>query len=205
MSDFDITESPDSKRKPRRAGSAHSAVPRERRVPQPKDGSEISALPPEGAFKVVFMHAGRLVSIKDWSRSGLAKRLAQRFRAAPGVQATAQAVADKMVAIGAIDDRRFSRGFLRAKLAKRSLSAAARELAHHGVDKDTIEAAIEELRSEGLIAEGADQALSVWRKKFERYPADDRERAKQSRYMASRGFSYEALSKIWAKAKAGDM
>lgn len=172
-----------------------------RAQPKPRDGSELSALSPEDAYKAIFTHAGRLLAIKDWSRDGLAQRLAERFKLAPGSHAMAAKAADRMREIGALDDARFARGFIRARLGKRSVEQAVRELSAHGVSASDAQIAVEELRQEGLIAEPADQAYELWSKKFDSLPADERERGKQSRYMASRGFSYDALNRIWSRLK----
>lgn len=169
--------------------------------PKPRDGSELAASSAEDAYKAVFTHAGRLLAIKDWSRDGLAKRLLERFKLAPGAQEMARRAADRMREIGALDDARFARGFIRARLGKRSAEQAVRELSAHGVSAADAQIALDELRQEGLVAEPADQAYELWSKKFDGLPVDDRERGKQSRYMASRGFSYDALSRIWSRVK----
>lgn len=155
------------------------------------------------AYKIVFTHAGKLIAIKDWSQQDLADRLMTRFRKAPGIDELSKRAALKMVEIGALDDARFARGFLRNRLTKKSLASSLRDLKSHGIDKDVAQGAIDELTAEGLIEAPNDQAFAVWRKKFNRFPLDDKERAKQARFMASRGFSYDAINKVWAKAKAG--
>lgn len=172
-----------------------------RPVPKPRDGSELANATREVAAHAIFQHAGRLVSIKDWSQSDLADRLRDRFRATPSCDVLASEAAERMAKLGATDDKRYARGFLRARLGKKSLSIILRELERHGVDKGTAETAVDELRDEGLIEEPSDQAYAVWRHKFDSYPQNDKERAKQGRFMASRGFSFSALSKVWLRAK----
>jgi regulatory protein len=173
------------------------------KIYKPRDGSDLVESSREDIFKIVFTHAGKLISIKDWSNRSLAKRLAERFRLAPDINAIAEEVAKKMETIGALDDLRFARGLLRSKLTKSSLSSASRATMMAGVDKQTCEEALDELRAEGLVEEPADQAYKVWRKKFDHYPLDDRERSKQARFMASRGFSYDAISRVWSRVKQG--
>jgi len=170
--------------------------------PNRKDGSELSHLSADEVYKIVFTHAGKLIAIKDWSQHDLADRLSTRFRKAPCIEALAKRAALKMVEIGALDDVRFALGFLRNRLTKNSLSSSLRDLMTHGIDKDVAQVAIDELTTEGLIGAPHDQAFAVWHKKFNRFPIDDKDRAKQARFMASRGFSFDAINKVWAKAKA---
>lgn len=194
-----------STRKPRKEslGDKSSKPPPAPRVFKPRDGSDLVTSTRAEIQKIVSVHAGKLISMKDWSESGLAKRLSQRFRAAPDIVEIAQETSRRMVALGALDDLRFARGLLRSKLNKSSLSSAVRAASMLGVDKQTCEDALHELREEGLVEEPAEQAYKVWRKKFDRYPLDDKERGKQARFMASRGFSYDALSRVWSRARQG--
>lgn len=192
-------------RKPRKE-SLEPGAPRPPRPPRafkPRDGSDLAASTRQEIQKIVSAHAGKLISMKDWSESGLSKRLLQRFRAVPDIESIAQEASKRMATLGALNDLRFARGLLRSKLNKSSLSSAVRAASLLGVDKPTCEAALQELREEGLVAEPAEQAYKVWRKKFDRLPLDDKERGKQSRFMASRGFSYDALSRVWARARQG--
>lgn len=169
-----------------------------------RDGSELAQAPREQAAKAVFEHAGRLIAIKDWSREGMRERLAERFRGHPEAQALASEAAARLEALGALDDLRFARGFIRARLGKRSLQAALRELSRKGISQERAEQAVEELRSEGLVAEGGDHAFDVWRRKFGELPCNEKDKARQARFMASHGFSYSAMSKAWARAKSSE-
>lgn len=172
-----------------------------KRPAKPRDGSELAEKTAQEAFKAVFEHAGRLFAIKDWSREGLVKRLGERFGEHPEAARLAEAAAARMAELGILDDVRFARGFLRSRLSKRSLQAALREVERKGVSKEDAEAAVEQLRDEGILGAPADHAFEVWTRKFGQVPANERERGRQARFMAARGFSYSAISKVWAQAK----
>jgi regulatory protein len=180
------------------------AAPRERPAPKPRDGSELEGLPEEEAYKRFFSYAGRLLAIKDWSEAGLAERLAERFKKYPQAAELAARASARMREIGGLDDARFARGFIRQRLGRKSVMQATRELTQKGISREVAAEAVDALRDEGLIEDPADQAYLVWSKKFGALPTDDKSRAKQARFMASRGFSYDALSKAWARAKRGD-
>lgn len=158
------------------------------------------------ALKAIQLHAGRLISMKEWSRKTLQDRLALRFKGTfDEVDTLCSQVADRMAEIGAIDDARFARGFIRARLSKKSLSQIQRALSESGVDPDAQRQALDELREEGLIEDPFDQALSVWRRKFGQAPSDERERGKQARFLASRGFAFSHISKIFDLARRGEI
>ena len=171
-------------------------------LPSKRDGSELLSLAPDVAYKTVFTHAGRLLSIKDWCLMGMEKRLFERFKMHPQSLEFSRKAASKMKEIGALDDIRFARSYIRGRLSKKSLQTVMRETLAEGVSQEDLAIAIDQLREEGLISEPAEQAWNVWFKKFKTYPLDDNARAKQARFMASRGFSFEIISKIWAKARA---
>lgn len=171
------------------------------RPARPRDGSELAEKTPQEALKAVFEHAGRLFAIKDWSRAGLVERLGERFGKHPEAVSMAEAAAARLAELGILDDVRYARGFLRSRLGKRSLQAALREVSRKGVSKEDAEAAVEQLREEGILGEPVDHAFEVWKRKFGELPLDERERGRQTRFMAARGFSFSAISKVWARAK----
>jgi regulatory protein len=54
-----------------------------------------------------------------------------------------------------------------------------------------ISAALPELKGSELAA-----AREVWKKKFDTAPQDEKEKAKQVRFLQSRGFSMDAIFKV---------
>ena len=48
------------------------------------------------------------------------------------------------------------------------------------------------------------RAREVWRRKFEQPPQDASERARQSRFLAARGFGGEVIRKVLAKGRDAD-
>ena len=70
----------------------------------------------------------------------------------------------------------------------------AQELRQQGVDADAITAAMEQTEPE------IDRARAVWQRKFGEAPADYKEKARQIRFLAARGFSFDVISKILSEA-----
>jgi len=66
-----------------------------------------------------------------------------------------------------------------------------RELRDKGVSEDALAALQPQLKNSEIEA-----ARTVWRKKFGKLPATLAERAKQSRFLASRGFSTEIVHQV---------
>ena len=65
------------------------------------------------------------------------------------------------------------------------------ELREKGVSDAALAAAESQLKGSEF-----DAARAVWRKKFGKLPATQQERAKQARFLASRGFSAEAVHRL---------
>jgi regulatory protein len=65
------------------------------------------------------------------------------------------------------------------------------ELAAKGLTGESVTAAMESLRETEFS-----RALAVWRKKFDNPAADPNERAKQIRFLLTRGFNAEVVRKI---------
>ena len=62
------------------------------------------------------------------------------------------------------------------------------------MDADAITAAMEQTEPE------IDRARAVWQRKFGEAPADYKEKARQIRFLAARGFSFDVISKILSEA-----
>jgi regulatory protein len=80
---------------------------------------------------------------------------------------------------------------VRAKARRYGPIKVAHDLRSKGVDEEAIAA--------GFRAAGADGAAnieSVWRTRFNATPADERERARQVRFLQGRGFALDAIFKL---------
>lgn len=161
---------------------------------------------------MVWSSAGRMIAAKDWPEIGLRDRLREKFRGMPGIEEISEEVARRMAALGIVDDDRFARGFLRQRLARKSKNLSAREALAKGISQETVDRAIGEIEAErepeleksGLTLDQA--ALErLWLSKFGAPPADEKERMRQGRFLAGRGFSFGAIQDLWKKAKNGEI
>jgi regulatory protein len=129
----------------------------------------------------------RLLSQREHSRTELERKLAQHEEV-PGELAKAL---DELQARDFINDARAVESVVHRRAAKLGAARVKQELAAKGLSGDTVAAALEGLRETELS-----RAREVWRKKFDQPAADAQERAKQVRFLLTRGFNAEVVRKI---------
>ena len=100
-------------------------------------------------------------------------------------------VLDDLVARGLLSDARFANGVVAQKSATHSKRAIGAALKARGVDDEAIARAIE-----GSAIDDERAMIALWRRRFGKAPADEREKARQVRFLQSRGFSLSAILKM---------
>lgn len=119
-------------------------------------------------------------------------------------EAIAAALA-RLLEHGYLNDEEFARYWLdnRNRFRPRSAKAIRYELRRKGVERDAIEAALEELDEDAAAWDAAAAKLDRWRD----LPQDEFEQ-KLGAFLARRGFSYEtarrAVSRAWRTIQAGE-
>lgn len=104
---------------------------------------------------------------------------------APHDPPTGDAIAaalDQLSALGLQSDSRFAEGYVRSRQARTGSRRLAAELRQRGVDGETIGAALADLGESDLR-----RAHALWARRFSA-SSDPRERARQARFLAARGF-----------------
>lgn len=129
----------------------------------------------------------RLLSQREHSRTELERKLAQHEEV-PGELAKAL---DELQARDFINDARAVESVVHRRAAKLGAARVKQELAAKGLSGEAVAAALEGLRETELS-----RAREVWRKKFEQPAVDAQERAKQVRFLLTRGFNAEVVRKI---------
>ena len=129
----------------------------------------------------------RLLSQREHSRTELERKLAQHEEV-PGELAKAL---DELQARDFINDARAVESVVHRRAAKLGAARVKQELAAKGLSGEAVAAALEGLRETELS-----RAREVWRKKFDQPAADAQERAKQVRFLLTRGFNAEVVRKI---------
>jgi regulatory protein len=129
----------------------------------------------------------RLLAGREHSRAELERKLAAH-EVEPGELARAL---DELQAKGFINEQRVLESVLYRRASRLGASRVKQELQAKGLSAEAVAQAVA-----GLQATEVDRAREVWRKKFGEPASDAAGRAKQMRFLASRGFSPEAIRRV---------
>jgi regulatory protein len=124
---------------------------------------------------------------REYSRAELRGKLV----ATGATRDEADAVLDEITSLGYLSDTRFATSVVGQKAGAMSKRAISASLKAKGVDPDVASAA--------LAASDVDDheaMVALWRRKFGSPPANDREKARQIRFLQSRGFALSAIFKL---------
>ncbi|MBT3068434.1 recombination regulator RecX [Rhodoferax sp. U11-2br] len=133
----------------------------------------------------------RLLSGREHSRLELERKLAP-FEEEPGSLAAAL---DDLQAKGFISEQRVLESVVNRRASKLGASRIKQELQAKGLDPQAVADAVQGLRATEL-----ERARDVWQKKFGQAPQDADQRAKQMRFLASRGFGGDTIRRVVAGA-----
>jgi len=131
----------------------------------------------------------RLLSGREHSRQELERKLSP-YEEEPGSLAAAL---DELQAKGFISEQRVLESVVNRRSAKLGAARIKHELQGKGLDQQAVAEAMADLRSTELA-----RAHEVWRKKFGQPPEDAAQRAKQMRFLASRGFAGDTINRVVA-------
>ena len=106
-------------------------------------------------------------------------------------EAEIAALLDDFQQRGWLSEQRFVEQVVHARSSKYGSRHIAHELREKGVSEEAIAAALPQLKESEL-----ETARAVWLKKFGQPPEDAKARAKQMRFMASRGFGMDVILKV---------
>jgi regulatory protein len=104
-------------------------------------------------------------------------------------EAEVDALLDWLEAHGYLSDARFVESRVHARAARQGTLRIKHELARHGLVLEPAQAA-------GLRESEFARAHAIWQRKFGTVAADARERAKQARFLAARGFAADVVWRI---------
>ena len=142
-----------------------------------------SARPP----KTLKAQAIALLARREHARAELRERLL-----ATGADREAtEALLDELAALGFLSDARFAHAVVRQKQGAYAQRAIADTLKQKGVTADAARAALADNPIDDSTALAA-----LWRRRFGRAPADDREKARQIRFLQSRGFALSSIFRL---------
>lgn len=125
-----------------------------------------------------------LLARREHSRAELTRKLER----AGFVPEDIAALLDEFETKNWLSDRRFAESYVADHRARAGSIKLAYDLRQRGVGEDIIEAVLGENRDSEL-----ERARAVWQRKFGTAPADAAEKAKQIRFLHSRGFTPDMI------------
>ena len=137
----------------------------------------------------------RLLSTREHSRLELERKL-RPYETEPGTLALAL---DELQAKGFISEQRVAESVLHRRAGKLGAARLRQELQDKGLAPELVAQALD-----GLRASEFERAQAVWRKKFGAAPASPGERARQARFLMTRGFAGEVVRRVLSAAGAPD-
>jgi regulatory protein len=129
----------------------------------------------------------RLLAARDYGRAELTRKLQVHAENPEALQATL----DDLQAKGFINEERAAASLLNRRANKLGAARVLQELRHQGFDEELIAIQAEILRESEEI-----RIKNVWEKKFSKQPTDASNRAKQMRFLASRGFASNQIGRL---------
>ena len=124
---------------------------------------------------------------REHSRVELGKKLAS---CAPTLEELSF-VLDSLEQCGLLSDGRMVEQVIHVRRRKFGSRRIVHELQQKGIDENLIAVVLPHLKETEL-----ETARTVWRKKFGAIPANEKERAKQIRFLMGRGFAAEIIGQV---------
>jgi regulatory protein len=133
----------------------------------------------------------RLLARREHSRVELARKLEQTGF----VREDIAPLLDEFEGKEWLSDRRFTESYVADHRAKAGRIKLAYDLRQRGVTDNIIQAVLEDNYGSEIEC-----AREVWRRKFHSVPTDAAEKARQMRFLQSRGFAMEVIRRIINRA-----
>ena len=129
-----------------------------------------------------------LLARREYSRAELFARLA----ATGAARSDIDPVLEELERAGYLSDSRFAAAVVRQKAGGYAKRAIAHALREKGVAAPAAKEALAALDGDDEFA----QALALWQRRFGRAPADERDKARQVRFLVSRGYAIGVVLRV---------
>ncbi len=147
--------------------------------------------------RTLLMKGVELLSRREHSREELKYKL-QRALSEGQTNTDVSDCLDTLEAKGYLSNARFAEARVRTRASRYGNQRLIQELRQKGVRSEDIEQALQEAGDE--VA----RARAIWSKKFGAPPIDYKERARQIRFLAARGFDISTISKVLSSCGQAD-
>jgi regulatory protein len=141
--------------------------------------------------------AVRMLARREFSRAELSQRLARKGVARDDIERTL----DELAASGYLSDARYAQALVAQRTGRYGKRAIAYELREKGIAAPEANAAMAPLAATDEVAD----ATALWQQRFGTAPVNQKEKARQVRFLLSRGYGVSvALRVIRAAGAAAD-
>ncbi len=134
----------------------------------------------------------RYLARREYSRAELTAKLLPHMQENDDIEA----VLDDLVRRKFLSDARAAEQVVNQRRARFGTQRIAHELRQKGIPENLITEEMPQLKDSELEA-----AREVWQKKFGILPANQQEKAKQVRFLQSRGFGMDVIFKVYVLLK----
>lgn len=135
-----------------------------------------------------------MLARREYGRIELRARLLAR-----GVDAAdADAALDELSRRGLLSDARYAEALVAQRAGRYGRRAIAHEMKEKGVEPDAAASALASLAGRDEVEE----ALALWRRRYDAPPADAREKSRQVRFLLSRGYPMSVALKVLKRVGA---
>lgn len=139
---------------------------------------------PEPSLKA---RALRALARREHSRAELERKLAPHAESAEQLQA----LLDRLVETGLLSNERFAQSVVHRRASTRGTAVIRHELRAHGLADEAVAAHVASLEKSEF-----ERARALWSRRFGAAPESLAERARQLRFLLSRGFSAEVVRRV---------
>jgi len=136
----------------------------------------------------------RLLARRDYSRLELAQRLRARGIAAAEIEP----LLDDFERLGYLSDARYAQALVSRRAGRFGVRAIARDLHDQGIAADVAKDALATLEPRDELAD----ATNLWARRFGTAPVDERDKARQVRFLIARGYSIAVALRVLRAAGA---
>lgn len=133
------------------------------------------------------VRAMRFLARREHSRAELHAKLLPHVQEGEDVDA----VLDELEKHNWLSDPRAAELIVNTRRGRFGAQRIAHEMRQKGLSEDLVARALPKLKETELEA-----AREVWQKKFGTFPADQKEKARQARFLQSRGFAMDVVMKV---------
>ena len=134
------------------------------------------------------------LSRREYSRKELREKLVQALEEGQSA-AEVDAVLDELESKNYLSEERYARSRVRMRSARYGNRRLAYELSMQGIGAEEVQEALQEAGDE------FERAWVVWSRRYGNLPEDYKEKTRQARFLAARGFGFDMIERAFDKAR----